>query len=126
MSLDSLNLSNNHLSGKIPTGSQLQTLAEPSIYSNNFGLYGFPLNISCSNDSNPTAALSAHSHEIEVLNCYYSILTGLAFGFWLWSGLLLLFKPWRVVIFHHIDHIQEKAAKMEFRHLYNVVNHKNR
>ncbi|CAL5007174.1 unnamed protein product [Urochloa decumbens] len=113
-SLDSLNLSSNHLVGEIPTGSQLETLVEPSIYSNNFGICGFPLNISCSNGSNSAPALSAHSHEIEVLSCYYSVLAGLTFGFWLWSGLLLLLKPWRVVVFHYIDQIQESAAKRNF------------
>ncbi|KAI5017284.1 hypothetical protein ZWY2020_037662 [Hordeum vulgare] len=40
-SLSSLNLSNNNLSGEIPTGNQLQTLDDPSIYNNNSGLCGF-------------------------------------------------------------------------------------
>jgi hypothetical protein len=44
LSLNNLNLSSNNLSGTIPTRSQLQTLTDPSIYSNNPGLCGPPLN----------------------------------------------------------------------------------
>jgi len=51
VSLNMLNLSNNNLSSKIPTGSQLQTLNDPSIYSNNPGLCGLPLDIPCANAS---------------------------------------------------------------------------
>jgi hypothetical protein len=112
MSLGSLNLSNNNLSGEIPTGSQLQTLAEPSIYSNNFGLCGFPLNMVCSYGSNYTPAPSRQSQDLEALSWYYSVLAGLTFGFWLWSGPLLVFKPWRVVIFRYIDHMQYKAVQI--------------
>ena len=70
LSLNLLNLSNNHLSGEIPTGSQLQTLVDPSIYSNNFGLCGFPLDIACSNGSSPSPELSSQSQdqELEVLS----------------------------------------------------------
>jgi len=116
LSLNLLNLSNNHLSGEIPTGSQLQTLVDPSIYSNNFGLCGFPLDIACSDGSNSTAALFGHSHaqEIEALIWYYSVLAGLTFGFSLWSGPLLLFKSWRVAMFSCVDHIQDRAAKWIF------------
>jgi len=93
-SLDSLNLSNNHLSGEIPAGYQLQTLADPSIYSNNFGLCGFPpLNIVCSNGSNSATKFSRNHQELEALSWYYSILAGLAFGLWLWFGALFFFKP---------------------------------
>ncbi|GJZ50768.1 leucine-rich repeat protein [Tanacetum coccineum] len=39
--LSHLNLSHNNLSGQIPTGSQLQTLTDPSIYVGNRYLSGF-------------------------------------------------------------------------------------
>ena len=51
--------SNNGLSGRIPTGRQLQTLADPSIYSNNQGLCGPPLR-ECAN-----AIASTHSHTSQ-------------------------------------------------------------
>jgi Leucine-rich repeat (LRR) protein len=114
MSLSSLNLSNNHLSGEIPSGYQLRTLADPSIYSNNFGLCGFPLNISCSDGSNSTSALiggSTDSQELEILSWFYSVLAGLVFGFWLWFGVLLLFEPWRFAFFGQVDHLQKKIMQ---------------
>ncbi|CAL5007155.1 unnamed protein product [Urochloa decumbens] len=114
ISLNSLNMSNNKLSGEIPTGFQLQTLAEPSIYSNNLGLCGFPLNTACLDGSNSTPPPSSQSKELEALSWYYSVLTGLTFGFWLWSGPLLLFEPWRVAIFRCIDHIQDRAVLFFF------------
>ncbi|CAD6247211.1 unnamed protein product [Miscanthus lutarioriparius] len=104
MSLDSLNLSN-HLSGEIPAGYQLQTLTDPSIYSSNFGLCGFPLNIVCSNGSNSATKFSRNHQELEALSWYYSILAGLAFGLWLWFGALFFFKPSSVAIFSRVDKI---------------------
>jgi hypothetical protein len=40
--LSYLNLSFNHLTGKIPTGTQLQSF-QPSSFEGNYGLYGPPL-----------------------------------------------------------------------------------
>ena len=50
-SLSFLNLSNNNLSGKIPMGSQMQTLDNPQIYAGNDGLCGFPLKTCKTSDS---------------------------------------------------------------------------
>ncbi|XP_027181932.1 putative receptor like protein 25 [Coffea eugenioides] len=47
-SLNFLNLSHNKLSGPIPSGNQLQTLTDPSIYEGNSGLCGKPLPNNCS------------------------------------------------------------------------------
>uniref|UniRef100_A0A8R7PXA4 Uncharacterized protein n=1 Tax=Triticum urartu TaxID=4572 RepID=A0A8R7PXA4_TRIUA len=52
-SISALNLSTNMLSGRIPMGDQLRTLDDPSIYSNNLGLCGFPLE-DCVSSSTPT------------------------------------------------------------------------
>ena len=41
--LSRLNLSNNNLSGRIPTGNQFQTFNDPSIYRGNPDLCGWPL-----------------------------------------------------------------------------------
>ncbi|GJN36825.1 hypothetical protein PR202_gb25722 [Eleusine coracana subsp. coracana] len=111
MFLASLNLSSNHLFGVIPTGSQLQTLADPSIYSNNSGLCGFPLDVPCSNGPINMPALSRRGQDIESLSWYYSIMAGLIFGFWGWWGSVLLLPCWRVAIFGLIDHLLQKIAK---------------
>lgn len=105
MSLDLLHLSNNHLSGEIPAGYQLQTLVDPSIYSNNFGLYGFPLNIVCSNGSNSAMKFS-RNHQVLEARWAYSISAGLAFGLWLWFRALFFFKPLSVAIFSRVDQIK--------------------
>uniref|UniRef100_A0A8R7REG8 Uncharacterized protein n=2 Tax=Triticum urartu TaxID=4572 RepID=A0A8R7REG8_TRIUA len=42
-SITALNFSSNNLSGLIPMSDQLRTLPDPSIYSKNPGLCGFPL-----------------------------------------------------------------------------------
>ncbi|PIN01582.1 Leucine-rich repeat protein [Handroanthus impetiginosus] len=48
--IDHLNLSHNNLFRKIPTGNQLQTLDDPSIYAGNPGLCGAPLLKKCRDD----------------------------------------------------------------------------
>ena len=97
--LSTLNLSNYHLWGEIPTGSQLQTLVDPSIYGNNLGLCGFPLSAECSD---------GHKSEMtddreEVTWLYYSAILGFVFGFWLWSGALVFMKSWRFLVFQFAD-----------------------
>jgi hypothetical protein len=111
LSLSSLNLSNNNLSGGIPIGNQLRTLVDPSIYSNNPGLCGFPLNIACENHSSSTTTLdrvNEHHQDLEVIWLYYSIIAGVVFGFWLWFGALFLCKSWRFAFFSFIDAMQNK------------------
>jgi hypothetical protein len=104
--LTSLNLSNNNLSGEIPTGYQLRTLDNASIYSGNPGLCGFPLNITCNNytiSTSPLVGVTAHHQEYGTFWLYYSITTGVVFGFWLWFGALFLCKSWRFAFFNCID-----------------------
>uniref|UniRef100_A0A0E0M8K3 Uncharacterized protein n=1 Tax=Oryza punctata TaxID=4537 RepID=A0A0E0M8K3_ORYPU len=69
------------LSGKIPTGNQLQTLTDPSIYSNNSGLCGLPLNISCTNYSLASDERYCRTCEEQYLS--YCVMAGVVFGFWL-------------------------------------------
>ena len=109
ISLSSLNLSNNMLSGEIPTGNQLQTLTDPSIYSNNFGLCGFPLSISCLNGS--SIQTLDRSKEFEGVYVYYSIIAGVVFGLWLWFGSLVLFAPWRISFFYYVDFTHRKLMR---------------
>jgi len=106
MSLSSLNLSSNQLSGRIPKGNQLQTLDDPSIYANISGLCGFPLSIACPGDSNSVPASDEqkeyHKDREELWLCYW-VIAGFIFGIWLWLGVLVFLKPWRVAIFECVD-----------------------
>jgi hypothetical protein len=106
MYLSSLNLSSNQLSGKIPKGNQLQTLNDPSMYANNSGLCGFPLGIACPGDSKSVPASDEQKEyhkDLEELWLCYWIIAGFIFGIWLWLGVLVFLKPWRVAIFKCVD-----------------------
>ncbi|XP_047054068.1 probable leucine-rich repeat receptor-like protein kinase At1g35710 [Lolium rigidum] len=87
-SMSTLNLSTNELSGRIPMGNQLQTLVDPSIYSNNPGLCGFPLN-DCMNSSTPDQNETGHAEDREALWLYCFVAAGFIFGFWLYWGMIL-------------------------------------
>jgi Leucine-rich repeat (LRR) protein len=112
--LSSLNLSHNLLSGEIPTGNQLQTLDDPSIYSNNPGLCGPLLNISCANGSSPTNISDGgkkHHQELETTWMYYSVISGTVFGVCIWFGTLFFWKLWRCAFLNCVDAMQKKATK---------------
>lgn len=110
-SLSSLNLSHNLLSGEVPTGNQLQSLDDPSIYTSNSGLCGFPLSISCPNGSGTTQPLEkSKEHDLE-FDVYYSTIAGLIFGFLVWSGSLIVLDPCRTCIFCFVDRTQDKVMK---------------
>uniref|UniRef100_A0ACD5ZA02 Uncharacterized protein n=1 Tax=Avena sativa TaxID=4498 RepID=A0ACD5ZA02_AVESA len=112
MFLSSLNFSNNLPSGEIPTGNQLQTLNDPSIYSNNRGLCGVPLSIPCKTNSSSTTALDGATEDhygLETLWLYYSLISGIVFGFWVWFGALFFWKFWRFAFFSCIDSLHEKC-----------------
>jgi hypothetical protein len=114
LSLNSLNLSNNNLSGEIPTGNQLSTLVDPSIYSNNPGLCGFPLSIACTNHSTSTTTLDGakeHRKDLETLLLYYMIIAGVIFGFWLWFGVLFFCESQRLAFFSSIDAMHNKVVQ---------------
>uniref|UniRef100_J3N3A8 Leucine-rich repeat-containing N-terminal plant-type domain-containing protein n=3 Tax=Oryza brachyantha TaxID=4533 RepID=J3N3A8_ORYBR len=105
-SLSVLNLSNNRLWGRIPTGNQLQTLLDPSIYSNNLGLCGFPLSIACH-----ASSLDEKIEEFAFdMVLFYFVIAGVVFGFWVWFGSLFLHKPLRVFVFHLVDRTQRSCA----------------
>ncbi|KAJ1295225.1 hypothetical protein BS78_01G208000 [Paspalum vaginatum] len=101
--LSKLNLSNNHLSGKIPIGNQLQTLNDPSIYGNNPGLCGYPLN-SCTNGTLAFGDINVGEFQDQWL-CYW-VIAGIVFGFWLWWGMLFSIPKWRRSIFFFVDRMQ--------------------
>jgi hypothetical protein len=90
MFLDTVNLSNNLLSGEISSGSQLQTLNDPSIYSNNLGLCGPPLSTACTNNSSIATPVDGAKEHHQDLWLYYSIIAGVVFGFWVWFGIVCL------------------------------------
>ncbi|KAG9141328.1 hypothetical protein Leryth_001777 [Lithospermum erythrorhizon] len=59
-----MNLSYNNLSGRIPSGPQLQTIPNAS-YMGNDGLCGFPLSKSCGNHESPQHSLPDEEDDRE-------------------------------------------------------------
>ncbi|KAK9067510.1 hypothetical protein SSX86_011621 [Deinandra increscens subsp. villosa] len=96
-----LDMSNNNLSGRIPTGSQLQTL-EPSIYVGNTDLCGAPLSKNCSMHEDPTLMpkniYKAHDEPNKVW-FYLDLTCGFATGFWGFIMVLVFKKEWRHKLF---------------------------
>ncbi|CDP16897.1 unnamed protein product [Coffea canephora] len=77
--LNFLNLSHSKLSGPIPSGNQIQTLTDPSIYEGNIGLCGKPLPNDCLEHKLPTE--NGHIHD----DIGHASLIGLGFmlsGYW--------------------------------------------
>uniref|UniRef100_A0ACD5XEN0 Uncharacterized protein n=1 Tax=Avena sativa TaxID=4498 RepID=A0ACD5XEN0_AVESA len=110
-SINALNLSSNGLSGRIPTSNQLQTLIDPSIYSNNPGLCGSPLE-DCLNSSTSTHGEKRQGEDMEALWLYCFVAAGFIFGFWLyWSMFFFHSETWGCALYRYVDNMQEKFSK---------------
>ncbi|KAL6201698.1 hypothetical protein ACLB2K_025410 [Fragaria x ananassa] len=108
--LSHLNLSHNKLTGRIPSGNQLD---DPSIYEGN-SLCGFPLS-KCPEDGDNTHdphvhVEKDHGDDEGKLGFYASMVLGFIIGFWSVCGTLILKKSWRYAYFQFFDHIKEKIA----------------
>ncbi|VAH83248.1 unnamed protein product [Triticum turgidum subsp. durum] len=110
-SISTLNLSGNGLSGSIPTSNQLRTLVDPSIYSNNPGLCGAPLE-DCINSSTPTQTETSLDEDREAVWLYCFLAAGFIFGFWLYWGIFLFrSETWRCAFYQSMDNMQAKVTK---------------
>ncbi|XP_074282114.1 receptor-like protein EIX2 [Silene latifolia] len=110
--LSKLNLSNNNLHGPIPSGSQLQTLDDPSIYANNSGLCGFPLN-NCTEFDSPSRH-AAGKDNVEKEDKYdkmwfiLAVMSGVATGFWGVVGTLVIKRSWRESYFRYVENLADR------------------
>ncbi|KAK1669065.1 hypothetical protein QYE76_057224 [Lolium multiflorum] len=110
-SMSALNLSSNRLYGMIPMGSQLQTLVDPSIYINNLGLCGFPLE-DCVHSSPSKQNERSQAEDREALWLYCFVAAGFIFGFWLYWGMLSFYnETGRCAFYQYVDNMQEKFTK---------------
>ncbi|XP_074284254.1 receptor-like protein EIX2 [Silene latifolia] len=116
--LSNLNLSNNNLHGPIPTGSQLQTLDDPSIYAGNSGLCGFPLPNHCteldappsSTSVNPTVGKDDVKKEDKYDKLWFilAVMSGVATGFWGVVGTLVIKRSWRQAYFRYVEDLGDR------------------
>nr|XP_010910731.1 receptor-like protein EIX2 [Elaeis guineensis] len=108
--LNHLNLSNNNLSGRIPWGNQLQTFCDPSIYSGNFDLHGWPFPW-CFNDAPSKSPFQNRGEEEEHENgdesemIWFHACSALGFvmGLLGFIYVLVIKQAIRIAYFHVID-----------------------
>ncbi|XP_074282163.1 receptor-like protein EIX2 [Silene latifolia] len=115
--LGKLNLSNNNLHGQIPTGSQLQTLDDPSIYAGNSGLCGFPLP-NCIKPDPPPSLTNVHptaeKDDVKKEDKYdkmwfiLAVMSGVATGFWGVVGTLVIKRSWRQAYFRYVEDLGDR------------------
>ncbi|XP_051136981.1 receptor-like protein EIX2 [Andrographis paniculata] len=111
--LSHLNLFNNNLSGPIPTGSQLQTLEEPSSYEGNPQLCGAPLPKRCPSheppkDSNTEDDAADDGDSMDKLWFCVFVVGGFGIGFWGFVGFLVFKRSFRQAYFHCTDEMGSK------------------
>ncbi|KAM7503322.1 hypothetical protein LguiB_002226 [Lonicera macranthoides] len=107
--LSFLDLAHNNLAGRIPLGTQLQSF-NASQYVGNDELCGPPLTPKCPGDGEtPVPPIVAGSEDDDEF--YRWFYTGLALGyavaFWVVSGALLLYRPWRHAYFLLLDNLRD-------------------
>ncbi|KAJ4789516.1 LRR receptor-like serine/threonine-protein kinase GSO1 [Rhynchospora pubera] len=110
--LSYLNLSYNNLSGKLPTGNQLSSFTDPSVYTGNQYLCGFPLP-DCPIRSIPPPFRSEEENQSsdKGMLFYFGLSAGYLFGLWV-SWCVLLFKEWRCAFFWTMDRAYDKLYVM--------------
>ncbi|XBI14999.1 hypothetical protein VPH35_057499 [Triticum aestivum] len=116
-SLSYLNLSYNSLSGRIPSGRQLDTLnsENPSLmYIGNSGLCGPPVHKNCSgNDPSIHGDLESSKQEFEPLTFYFGLVLGFVVGLWMVFCALLFKKTWRIAYFWLFDEVYNRVYVFE-------------
>ncbi|XP_040373136.1 receptor-like protein EIX2 isoform X2 [Rosa chinensis] len=98
------------MGGRIPSGNQLQTLEDSSIYEGNPSLCGVPLS-DCPGDDRPISPEDDKDEDdYGRLGLYVSIVLGFAVGFWGVCGSLIIKKSWRYAYFKFFGNIKDKAT----------------
>ena len=107
--------------GRIPTGYQLQTLIDPSIYTGNSDLCGAPLSKNCSVDNTQASnngdgdEPDKNRDEDEMIWLYLNMgpvfAVGLS-GFW---SILIFRNYWRVAYFCFVDDMQDMLCRKFLR-----------
>lgn len=104
---------NVHLSRRIPTGRQLDTLNadNPStMYIGNSGLCGPPLEKNCpGNNTFIQNNQRSNMQEHYPMSFYLGLILGFVAGLWVVFCVLLFKKTWRISFFWFIDNICDKV-----------------
>ncbi|KAL8265810.1 hypothetical protein R6Q59_003154 [Mikania micrantha] len=106
--LSYLNLSYNNLSGAIPHGNQIQTLDDLSIYEGNSGLCGPPVSRSCNENAvsyNPVVEYEGEDDTTKGLWLYGGMGPGFVVGLVGLLGSLHFIRRWRVCYFETLENL---------------------
>ncbi|XP_072970805.1 receptor-like protein EIX1 isoform X2 [Typha angustifolia] len=109
--LRNLNFSGNHLVemipekiGRIPSGSQLDRLNDPSVYIGNAYLCGPPTSKNCFGDNAVPTSTSNYANGLErIIWSYLGMGVGFVVGFWGVYAVLLFHGTWSCAYFRMID-----------------------
>ncbi|PQQ01446.1 putative LRR receptor-like serine/threonine-protein kinase [Prunus yedoensis var. nudiflora] len=104
--LSFLDLSYNNLSGKIPTGTQLQSF-DPLDYAENPLLCGPPLKKMCADENGSDLSNEEDKDEFITLGFYISMGIGFAAGFWGICGTLIFNRSWRYAYFKFLNDLND-------------------
>ncbi|KAJ1413978.1 Leucine-rich repeat [Sesbania bispinosa] len=110
--LESLDLSRNHLYGRIPLSTQLQSF-DASTYEGNIELCGPPLMNLCPGDViPPSRSLDKHDNEDDedeliTIGFYISLGLGFCIGFWGVCGTLVIKASWRHAYFQFFNNMSD-------------------
>ncbi|XP_075665071.1 receptor-like protein EIX2 [Castanea sativa] len=102
------NLSYNNLSGKIPLGTQLQTF-DALGYIGNPQLCGnsLPRNCTIGEESQTRTPIGKTEEDSNNSNFYIGMVVGFAVGFWAVCGVLFFNKTWRHAYFKFFDDVKD-------------------
>ncbi|KAF7046375.1 hypothetical protein CFC21_055405 [Triticum aestivum] len=106
-SLCYMNLSYNTLTGKIPTGNQFHTF-DASDYIGNIGLCGYPLTNNCTGNSSSGPTHADHGDGSDDISFYLGLAVGYILGLWVVFCVILFKKRWRSAYFIFVEGLQEK------------------
>ena len=109
--MEFLNLSYNNLSGKIPSGTQLQGF-DASYFIGNRALCGPPLTQKCPGEETPSrseATTKDNEENEDDLGKWFYVGTGCGFaiGFWGVCSSLVLKRSWRHAYFLLLDNMKD-------------------
>ncbi|KAK9209593.1 hypothetical protein WN944_001960 [Citrus x changshan-huyou] len=109
--LNHLNLSNNNLTGKIPSSTQLQSFDASSFSGND--LCGAPLPGNCSEHVSIPKDENGNKDELDYW-LYVSIALGFIGGFWCLIGPLLASRRWRYKYCNFLDRLGDRIVFVDF------------
>ncbi|GLT64448.1 hypothetical protein SLA2020_369410 [Shorea laevis] len=112
--VESLDLSHNKLSGGIPY--ELFSTFGTQSYDGNPDLCGDPIPRNCSTTNQLEPRQEDENEETRIIDSplffYAFVAVSYAFGFWIFFGILIIKKNWRVIYFRAVDKFIESCFEM--------------